>query len=155
MVPCHYHTIFLAALFMQPPEELSVIKVQFFMNCVLHVHASLLCSQAVRPLQAELEQLTEEEDLSADEVLLLRMDAGLYTLQQCALIIGNLWIVGDQGVKQRLLMLLHQQVHSWPFLMPLFCMRLFSPMQNQIQVIEGTHQRSGIVVLAMTQMSSL
>ncbi|DBA65719.1 TPA: hypothetical protein ACH3X2_002764 [Trebouxia sp. C0005] len=62
--------------------------------------------------QAELEQLTEEEDLSADEVLLRRMDAGLYTLQQCALIIGNLWIVGDQGVKQRLLMLLHQQSNT-------------------------------------------
>ena len=55
--------------------------------------------------------MTEEEGLTADEVLLRRMDAGLYTLQQCALIIGNLWIVGDQGVKQRLLMLLHQQVH--------------------------------------------
>lgn len=38
------------------------------------------------------------------------MDAGLYTLQACALIIGNLWIVGDQLVKQRILMLLHQQV---------------------------------------------
>lgn len=61
-------------------------------------------------LQAGLEQLTEEEDLSTDEVVLRRMDAGLYTLQQCTLIIGNLWIVGDQGVKQRLLMLLHQQV---------------------------------------------
>lgn len=54
--------------------------------------------------------MTEEEELTADEVLLRRMDAGLYTLQQSALIIGNLWIVGDQGVKQRLLMLLHQQV---------------------------------------------
>lgn len=63
-------------------------------------------------LQAELERLTEEEELTAEEVLLRRMDAGLYTLQQCALIIGNLWIVGDQGVKQRLLMLLHQQVCS-------------------------------------------
>lgn len=63
-------------------------------------------------LQAELQQATEEEDLTADEVLLRRMDAGLYTLQQCALIIGNLWIVGDQLVKQRVLMLLHQQVVS-------------------------------------------
>lgn len=61
-------------------------------------------------LQAELQQATEEEDLTADEVLLRRMDAGLYTLQQCALIVGNLWIVGDQLVKQRILMLLHQQV---------------------------------------------
>lgn len=60
--------------------------------------------------QAELQQATEDEDLTADEVLLRRMDAGLYTLQQCALIIGNLWIVGDQLVKQRILMLLHQQV---------------------------------------------
>ena len=70
-------------------------------------------------LQAQHEQATEEEDLSADEILLLRMDAGLYTLQQCALIIGNLWIVGDQLVKQRILMLLHQQVYcqafvTWP-----------------------------------------
>ncbi len=64
-------------------------------------------------MQAELKQLTEEEDLSGDEVLLRRMDAGLSTLQQCALITGNLWIVGDQGVKQRLLMLLHQQVTCW------------------------------------------
>ena len=62
-------------------------------------------------LQAELEQVAAEEELTADEILLRRMDAGLYTLQQCALIVGNLWIVGDQGVKQRLLMLLHQQVH--------------------------------------------
>ena len=66
--------------------------------------------QSSVPWQADLEQLTEEEDLSSDEVLMRRMEAGLYTLQQCALIIGNLWIVGDQGVKQRLLMLLHQQV---------------------------------------------
>ena len=63
-------------------------------------------------LQVELEHLTEEEELTSDEVLMRRMDAGLYTLQQCGLIIGNLWIVGDQGVKQRLLMLLHQQVCS-------------------------------------------
>lgn len=61
-------------------------------------------------LQAELAQATEEEELTEDEVLLRRMDAGLYTLQACALIIGNLWIVGDQLVKQRILMLLHQQV---------------------------------------------
>ena len=39
-----------------------------------------------------------------------RMDAGLYSLQCSSLIIGNLWIIGDQGVKERLLMLLHQQV---------------------------------------------
>ena len=64
-------------------------------------------------LQAELEQLTEQEGLTTDEVLLRRMDAGLYTLQQCALIIGNLWIVGDQLVKQRIMMLLHQQVHVY------------------------------------------
>lgn len=112
------------------PQDLSAV-VQSRMNCVLHSHTSLLCSQAVIPMQAELEQLTEEEDLSADEVLLRRMDAGLYTLQQCALIIGNLWIVGDQGVKQRLLMLLHQQVHSWPFQVPFGCMLPFSSMQNQ------------------------
>lgn len=74
--------------------------------------------------------MTEEEELTGDEVLMRRMDAGLYTLQQCGLIIGNLWIVGDQGVKQRLLMLLHQQVCSAPcfalcYAMSVLCHAMF------------------------------
>lgn len=112
-------------------------------------------------------RLAEEgdEDLDEDEVLLARMDAGLYTLQQvgapswvllnrdaavaaavghqflarmltdhnrlqqllardsqhashaphalpavqCALVVGALWLVGDQGVRKRILKLLHQK----------------------------------------------
>lgn len=108
-------------------------------------------------------RLAEEEDdeLDGDDILLARMDAGLYTLQQvgwwmrasvcrrccvvllrlwcspmhncaqtschfratptsapacfapaclqCALIVGALWLVGDVGVRKRILRLLHQQ----------------------------------------------
>ena len=51
-----------------------------------------------------------EDELTADERLLARMDQGLYSLQQCALIVGHLWFVGDLGVRKRLLQLLHQKV---------------------------------------------
>lgn len=50
-----------------------------------------------------------EEELDEDDSLLARMDAGLYTLQQCALVIGALWLVGDVGVRKRVLKLLHQK----------------------------------------------
>ncbi|PRW61313.1 beta-catenin 1 [Chlorella sorokiniana] len=59
---------------------------------------------------AEEARLAEaDEDLDEDDVLLARMDAGLYTLQQCALVVGALWLVGDQGVRKRVLKLLHQK----------------------------------------------
>jgi hypothetical protein len=51
----------------------------------------------------------EEEELGDEEILLARMDAGLYTLQQCALIVGQLWMAGDAGVRKRVLVLLHQK----------------------------------------------
>jgi hypothetical protein len=52
---------------------------------------------------------TEEEELGEDELLLARMSAGLYTLQQCCLIIANLWAAGDVALRKRVVMLLHQQ----------------------------------------------
>ena len=38
-----------------------------------------------------------------------RMDAGLFTLQQCAVIVAHLWGTGDVGLRKRVLMLLHQK----------------------------------------------
>lgn len=48
----------------------------------------------------------------AEEALLSRMDAGLFTLQQVCVIVGNLWASGDAGLRKRLLVLLHQKGHS-------------------------------------------
>lgn len=52
------------------------------------------------------------EDLDEDELLLASMDAGLYTLQQCALVVGALWLLGDVGVRKRVVQLLHQKGHT-------------------------------------------
>lgn len=65
-------------------------------------------------LGAEQERLAEmpEEDLEEmDEeyMLVARMEAGLFTLQQTALIMGHLWFYGDIGLRKRILLLLHQQ----------------------------------------------
>ena len=60
-------------------------------------------------LQAALDE--EEEDvLDEEDRVLARMDQGLYPLQQCALLVGNLWRSGDKGVRKRILLLLHQKV---------------------------------------------
>lgn len=55
-----------------------------------------------------IESLFGEDDVDKDEMLLARMDAGLYTLQQCALIVAELWATKDYGLRKRILMLLHQ-----------------------------------------------
>eukprot|EP00798_Chlamydomonas_sp_ICE-L_P016784 gene16784-23060_t len=47
-----------------------------------------------------------------DELLMIRMDAGLFTLQQCVLILSQLWSTGDVGLRKRALMLLHQKGQS-------------------------------------------
>lgn len=52
----------------------------------------------------------EDEFMDEEARLSARMDQGLYSLQQCALIIGHLWFVGDLGVRKRILQLLHQKV---------------------------------------------
>lgn len=41
--------------------------------------------------------------------MLAKMDAGLFTLQQCAIILAHLWGTGDVGLRKRILMLLHQK----------------------------------------------
>lgn len=51
------------------------------------------------------------EDMDDDYMLVARMEAGLYTLQQCALILGHLWFYGDISLRKRIILLLHQQVH--------------------------------------------
>ncbi|KAG7672607.1 hypothetical protein Ndes2526B_g08868 [Nannochloris sp. 'desiccata'] len=59
-------------------------------------------------LTASLQQ-QEEEEIDEDEVLMARLDAGLYTLQQAALVAAELWALGDVGIRRRLLNLLHQR----------------------------------------------
>lgn len=63
---------------------------------------------AVDPGEA---RLAEEagEGYDEDDLLLARMDAGLYTLQQAALVAGALWALGDVGLRRRVLQLLHQK----------------------------------------------
>ena len=62
----------------------------------------------------QLEARSDEDDsfLDEDARLSARMDQGLYSLQQCALIVGHLWFVGDMGVRKRILQLLHQKACS-------------------------------------------
>lgn len=63
-------------------------------------------------LQAELGET--EEDITVEERLLAGMDQGLYSLQQCALVVGHLWFAGDVGIRKRVLQLLHQKVRLSP-----------------------------------------
>ncbi len=49
------------------------------------------------------------EDMDEDYMLVARMEAGLFTLQQCTLILGHLWFHGDVSLRKRILLLLHQQ----------------------------------------------
>ncbi|GFR50058.1 hypothetical protein Agub_g12199, partial [Astrephomene gubernaculifera] len=60
-------------------------------------------------LAAALAEADEGEQVDEEELLLARMDAGLFTLQQCCLIFGNLWATGDVGLRRRLLGALHQK----------------------------------------------
>ena len=57
------------------------------------------------------------EDIDEDYILTSRLEAGLFTLQQSALIMGNLWFHNDIHLRKRILLLLHQQV-----LRPLLCL---------------------------------
>ena len=60
-----------------------------------------------------------QEDVDDEYKQSALMEAGRYTLQQAALIIGQLWFVGDMGVRRRILLLLHQQVPKIVFIQPL------------------------------------
>ena len=61
-------------------------------------------------VQARIED--PDDDELEDEPLALRLAAGLFTVQQAALVVANLWQTGDPGMQKRLLQLLHQQVRS-------------------------------------------
>lgn len=50
------------------------------------------------------------EDMDEDYILASRLEAGLFTLQQSALVLGNLWSYNDIHLRKRILLLLHQQV---------------------------------------------
>ncbi|KAL6780216.1 hypothetical protein ACKKBF_B14000 [Auxenochlorella protothecoides x Auxenochlorella symbiontica] len=52
------------------------------------------------------------EAMDEDELLLARMEAGLFTLQQAALVLGSLWLLQEEALRKRVLMLLHQKSHS-------------------------------------------
>ncbi len=62
--------------------------------------------------QERLAQMDEEdmEDMDEDYVLASRLEAGLFTLQQSAVILANLWYYNDISLRKRILLLLHQQV---------------------------------------------
>ncbi|KXZ43101.1 hypothetical protein GPECTOR_102g54 [Gonium pectorale] len=60
-------------------------------------------------LAAALAEADEDEQVDEEELLLARLGAGLFTLQQCALIAASLWATGDAGLRRRLLALLHQK----------------------------------------------
>ncbi|BDA41413.1 beta-catenin-like protein 1 [Coccomyxa sp. Obi] len=65
----------------------------------------------VRAEEERLADMPEEdlEDMDEDYMLVARMEAGLFTLQQCSLIMGHLWFYGDISLRKRILLLLHQQ----------------------------------------------
>lgn len=58
-------------------------------------------------LAEEAELIGEEVD--EDELLMERLDAGLFTLQCCMVITAALWSTGDVGLRKRLLACLHQR----------------------------------------------
>lgn len=66
---------------------------------------------SVRSCEGRLSRDAEElgEPLDGDELLLERLDAGLFTLQ-CGLVsLAALWATGDAGLRKRLLAALHQR----------------------------------------------
>ena len=69
-------------------------------------------------MQERLADMPEEdlEDMDEDYMLVARMEAGLFTLQQSALIMAHLWFYGDISLRKRILLLLHQQ--AWRSLHP-------------------------------------
>ncbi|GBG66651.1 hypothetical protein CBR_g66787 [Chara braunii] len=50
----------------------------------------------------------EEWELDSEERYLTKLDAGLYTLELLALILANIWAVDHRGMRERIMMLLHQ-----------------------------------------------
>lgn len=87
-----------------------------FEKCDRLMEIYSLYEQRVKEGEAEIAaryqqdgQEDDEEEIDQDEVLMARLDAGLFTLQQAAIVAAELWAVGDVGVRKRLLSLLHQR----------------------------------------------
>lgn len=74
------------------------------------------CLTLVLRAQERLAQMDEEdmEDMDEDYILASRLEAGLFTLQQSAVILANLWYYNDISLRKRILLLLHQQVLAPP-----------------------------------------
>lgn len=64
--------------------------------------------------EARIEGVFEElaEAVDPEELLLARLEAGLFPLQQACLILGHVWATRDAGVRKRLVMLLHMRSQS-------------------------------------------
>lgn len=69
---------------------------------------------SVRACEARLarQALDAEEEVDEEELLLERMDAGLFTLQCGMVVVAALWSTGDAGLRRRLLSYLHQKGQS-------------------------------------------
>ncbi|GAX82009.1 hypothetical protein CEUSTIGMA_g9437.t1 [Chlamydomonas eustigma] len=70
-------------------------------------YAARVSTQEAKLAELALDDGDEETD--PEEILMARMDAGLFTLQQCAIIVAHLWSTTDTGLRKRIIMLLHQK----------------------------------------------
>jgi hypothetical protein len=95
------------------PQMLSVVTYQHvFEPCNTSVFRRYEAS--VRACEVRLAREAEEleEEVDPGELLLERLDAGLFTLQ-CALVaVAALWSTADAGLRRRLLACLHQKGQS-------------------------------------------
>ncbi|GAQ81024.1 beta-catenin-like protein 1 [Klebsormidium nitens] len=77
-----------------------------------------------------------QEDLSDEERYLAKLGAGLYTLQLLALIAGSIWATDHRGMRERLLLLLHQQGLTLEVIR-----RVLQEYHDNIGDVEGQHER--------------
>ncbi len=80
----------------------------------MHAHLVFYSQLQLLHAQERLAHMDEEdmEDMDEDYILASRLEAGLFTLQQSAIIMANLWYYNDVHLRKRILLLLHQQVPS-------------------------------------------
>ncbi|WIA28620.1 hypothetical protein OEZ86_011157 [Tetradesmus obliquus] len=94
----------LAAKFVEAEFE----KVDRLMELLFRYEASVrACEVRLAREAAEL-----DEEVEPGELLLERLDAGLFTLQCAMVVVAALWSTGDAGLRRRLLACLHQKGQS-------------------------------------------
>merc|ERR1712178_296117 len=81
---------------------------------------------------AEDLKLTKPED-----ILLARLDSGLFHMQQAAIIIGHLWETKYMPLRKRLLTLLHSRGHSLGFIRELLLEYLINIGSNDFERRRG------------------